>query len=104
MKRDALLTNDIDSVATALADLAKGQEAAFERGGRVESVVVGEDIPFGHKFALADIAEGATVLKYGEAIGRATAFIGRGMHVHVHNLESMRGRGDLAGQGGGAKK
>lgn len=104
MKRDALLTNEIDSVATALADLARGQEAAFERGGGVERIVVGEDIPFGHKFALAHIAEGATVLKYGEAIGRATAFIGRGMHVHVHNLESMRGRGDLAGQGGGAKK
>jgi len=31
----------------------------------------------------------------GEAIGRATQAIAPGDHVHLHNLESLRGRGDL---------
>ena len=104
MKRSALLTHDSDSVATALEDLAAGQEATFGRAGAVPKVVVGEDIPFGHQFALADIKAGDEVLKYGEVIGRATSFIGQGMHVHVHNLESLRGRGDLEKREGGAKE
>ncbi len=102
MKRSALLTNDTDTVATALDDLTDGQEAAFERAGEVEKIVLRENIPFGHKFALADIQAGDEVLKYGEVIGRATSFIGQGMHVHVHNLESLRGRGDLEERKGGA--
>ncbi|VFS54652.1 Uncharacterised protein [Leminorella grimontii] len=34
------------------------------------------------------------VYKYGESIGRATQAIELGEHVHVHNVESERGRGD----------
>ncbi len=34
--------------------------------------------------------------KYGQVIGRATKDIEAGGHVHVHNLESTRGRGDKA--------
>jgi altronate dehydratase small subunit len=29
-------------------------------------------------------------------IGRASASIDTGRHVHVHNVEGVRGRGDLA--------
>jgi len=47
-------------------------------------------IPLGHKVALADIAEGATVTKYGHDIGRTVAAIGKGRHVHVHNLKTKR--------------
>jgi altronate dehydratase len=53
-------------------------------------------IPSGHKIALQDIPAGIPVIKYGEVIGRARATIRAGGHVHVHNLESLRGRGDLA--------
>lgn len=35
------------------------------------------------------------VIKYGEIIGKASVEIRKGQHVHVHNLESLRGRGDL---------
>ncbi len=34
------------------------------------------------------------VYKYGESIGRATQEIKSGDYVHVHNVESERGRGD----------
>ncbi|MBI2186116.1 MAG: UxaA family hydrolase [Acidobacteria bacterium] len=47
-------------------------------------------IPLGHKIALADITQGDTVLKYGHDIGRAASHIGKGRHVHVHNLKTKR--------------
>ncbi|MBL3540265.1 UxaA family hydrolase [Aminivibrio sp.] len=96
MKREALMTHDKDSVATALTDLSAGNDVSFECNGRMKTMKLVDAIPFGHKFALVDIPEGGDVLKYGEVIGRATEPIRAGAHVHVHNLESLRGRGDLA--------
>lgn len=52
-------------------------------------------VALGHKFALRDICEGEDVIKYGEKIGRATSAIRQGEHVHLHNVEGLRGRGDL---------
>jgi (2R)-sulfolactate sulfo-lyase subunit alpha len=49
-----------------------------------------DDVPIGHKVALADLREGDTVLKYGEDIGRMVASVGKGRHVHVHNLKTKR--------------
>ncbi len=34
-------------------------------------------------------------MKYGECIGAASCDIKKGDYVHVHNLEALRGRGDL---------
>jgi altronate dehydratase small subunit len=36
------------------------------------------------------------VRKYAEVIGLATEKIARGQHVHVHNVEGLKGRGDQA--------
>ncbi|MEE8623818.1 MAG: flagellar biosynthesis protein FlgA [Acidiferrobacterales bacterium] len=47
-------------------------------------------IPLGHKIALTDIEEGATLIKYGHDIGRSVADIGKGYHVHVHNAKTKR--------------
>ena len=49
-----------------------------------------EDVPIGHKVALGDLADGDTVIKYGEDIGRIVAPVARGAHVHVHNLKTKR--------------
>ena len=46
------------------------------------------DIPAGHKFALKDIKQGETVIKYGKIIGRATVNIKKGEWVHTHNVKS----------------
>ncbi len=54
-----------------------------------------ENIPFGHKISLSDISKGMQVIKYGQIIGKTSMAINKGQHVHVHNLESLRGRGDL---------
>ena len=37
------------------------------------------------------------LMKYGECIGAASCDIRKGDYVHVHNLEALRGRGDLEG-------
>ena len=49
---------------------------------------VAVDIESGHKYALADIAEGENVIKYGFPIGHATQPIAKGEHVHTHNLKT----------------
>ena len=48
------------------------------------------DIPIGHKAALVDIKSGDTIWKYGQDIGKAIADIGKGDHVHVHNVKTKR--------------
>jgi len=40
------------------------------------------------------LKKGDVVYKYGEVIGIATVDIKTGDYVHVHNIESTRGRGD----------
>lgn len=48
------------------------------------------DVPIGHKVALTDLAEGDTIIKYGEDIGKMVAGVEKGGHVHVHNLKTKR--------------
>lgn len=80
-----------DNVATALEPLSPGQIIAADRGG----VTVRDAIANGHKIALTRIAAGEPVVKYGNPIGTASVDIEAGDHVHVHNVASARGRGDL---------
>ncbi|MGA2810255.1 MAG: UxaA family hydrolase [Candidatus Acidiferrum sp.] len=47
-------------------------------------------VPLGHKIALQDLKVGDTVLKYGHDVGRIVAGVGKGHHVHVHNLKTKR--------------
>ena len=47
-------------------------------------------VPLGHKIALRDIKNGETVLKYGHDVGRAVSDVGKGRHVHIHNLKTKR--------------
>jgi len=88
----ALVISDRDNVATALEALEPGR--LVDLGGR--QIPIGEWIPSGHKLALVDIAAGEPIVKYGSPIGKASVDIRQGTHVHTHNLESTRGRGDLA--------
>lgn len=95
MKRDALVIKDKDNVATAIRDIRAGQDAVAGMGEDTVTVRLLEDIALGHKFAVTDIENGVDVLKYNCVIGRATQDIKAGAHAHVHNMESLRGRGDL---------
>lgn len=53
-------------------------------------LVAKADVPIGHKVALSDLKEGDTIIKYGEDIGKMVASVGKGGHVHVHNLKTKR--------------
>ena len=92
--KKAIVMEESDNVATVVEPIdAPGEVLVEVAGGRIV-VRVSDNIPFGHKFAIRDIPEGSLILKYGEPIGVARIDIKAGQHVHVHNLESKRGRGD----------
>ncbi|MBN9237906.1 MULTISPECIES: UxaA family hydrolase [Phyllobacteriaceae] len=54
--------------------------------------VTADAIESGHKVAIRPIPAGAAVVKYAQAIGRATRDIAAGEHVHSHNLVFESGR------------
>ena len=89
-KWDAVVLNPLDQVATALGNLSAGQSVRVRSGEVVEVIVLAEDIPLCHKFAVCVVAQGGVIHKYGEAIGAASIDIAIGRHVHVHNLKSLR--------------
>jgi altronate dehydratase small subunit len=93
----ALKVNDLDNVATIFANgVTAGSEVEVrDKRGQTSKIILNDDIPYGHKVAVVPIAKGEQITKYGEEIGVATKDIKVGDYVHVHNLDSMRGRGDL---------
>jgi altronate dehydratase len=90
-----LLLDAQDTVGVALRPLEPGTHLTIARGDETVLVVADTLIPFGHKIAVAPMAAGEPVIKYGEVIGFATSSIRCGQHVHVHNVRSDRaGAGD----------
>ena len=89
-----------DNVGTVVLEpIQQGDRVSCNGERRDIEIVAQDDIAYGHKIALMDIAAGDTVLKYGLSIGSASRHIRAGDHVHTHNVESNRGRGDLAQPG-----
>ena len=89
----AIVLNAQDNVAT-LVDPGKAREQATLSGEGSGTVILAADISFGHKLATRAIGKGEPIRKYGVVIGKATEAIEVGQHVHVHNVEALRGRGD----------
>jgi (2R)-sulfolactate sulfo-lyase subunit alpha len=87
-----LIHHEQDDVGVAVVDIQAGERVT----GRTldthqESEVAAlMDVPLGHKIALRDFANGDTVTKYGQDIGKVVAPIRKGEHVHVHNLKTKR--------------
>ena len=65
----AIKINPADNVVVALHPIAKGTAVPVEN----TIVTAVEDIPQGHKMAIAPIKTGENVIKYGFPIGHATA-------------------------------
>ncbi len=81
-ENSALRLSPADNVAVARVPLAAG--AGITVAGN--QVVLRDAIPAGHKLALAAVARGEFVRRYGEVIGRAKQDILPGEHVDMHNL------------------
>jgi len=83
-----------DNVATALERIPEQADVDVAVDGVTLKIRIAESIEFGHKFAVREIEAGGDIRKYGQVIGAAVRTIAAGEHVHVHNLEGKRGRGD----------
>jgi altronate hydrolase len=81
-ENSAILLHPEDNVAVARVAISPGQEV--RPGSR--RVVALDPIPAGHKIALAAIAQGEAVRRYGQVMGRASRAIEPGRHVHTHNV------------------
>jgi altronate dehydratase small subunit len=97
MSLRALIIHPNDNVANLIGPGSKGEsvECTVEGQTKTTKIALLDDIPANHKFARNDIKAGAPITKYGLSIGRASRSIKAGQYVHVHNIESNRGRGDL---------
>jgi len=80
----AIRVADQDNVAVALRPIAAGEPISI--GGAV--IVARQDVPPGHKIALAWLEPDQQILKYGVPIGLATTPIVAGDWVHSHNLRT----------------
>jgi altronate dehydratase small subunit len=93
--KKVFVVEEEDNVGTSVGEPIEAGETVGTEGRLTDLTVVARaDLPYGHKIALRDIAQGEQVIKYGLSIGSATTDIEAGDHVHVHNVESNRGRGD----------
>ena len=76
-----------DKVAVALCPLNAGTVVSINN----KELTLLEDIPQGHKFALVDLQEGESVIKYGYPIGITKEPIKAGGWIHVHNMKTALG-------------
>ncbi len=95
MERDAIRLSPLDNVATVLRPVAAGENLRLGDPSAGE-VTARDAVPLCHKIALAPIAPGEAVLKYGHPIGEASEPIAVGRHVHVHNMRSARAKAGAA--------
>lgn len=72
--------NTSDNVAVALTPLKSGTKIDLNGG-----IILQNDIPSGHKFAITDIPEGGNVIKYGFPIGHLICNVSAGCHID-HNI------------------
>jgi altronate hydrolase len=80
--REVIRLHPSDPVGVALRDLQPGDELTVDG----QTVRVADPVPLGHKIALAPIAKGKQVRKYGQTIGVTTQPVEPGQWVHSHNL------------------
>jgi altronate dehydratase small subunit len=99
----SILIDGADNVATVLQKTHPGDEIIVQDRNlkKVGNVISRGEIPFAHKISLVDIGKGCSIYKFGVVIGRATADISTGDHVHVHNVISIEGAEKVVKGGAG---
>ncbi len=87
-----LVHEEADNVGVATVDIKAGETATglYMDSQKKIKVKAQQDIPLGHKIALAKLKVNDSVIKYGHDIGRVVADIKVGEHVHIHNLKTRR--------------
>jgi (2R)-sulfolactate sulfo-lyase subunit alpha len=87
-----IVHGESDTVGVMTVDVKKGQTLSGWNMATDETLAAkaAEDIPLGHKIALAAAPKGEPIIKYDESIGVASRPIKKGQHVHTHNLKTTR--------------
>ena len=88
-----LAHNPKDNVAVVVVEGLKAGTKAFGVITETDTpfeIDVLDDIPIGHKVALADFKTDDTVIKYGQDVGRIVATVAKGRHVHTQNMKTKR--------------
>ena len=86
---NALQMDGRDNVVTCVKEVKRGEDVVYQEGASEVSLVAEEDIPYCHKVALADLAEGMEIIKYGESLGVMTEDAAKGHWVSHNNLVSV---------------
>ncbi len=81
-ENSAIRLHHNDNVAVARVPLSAGQTLRIDG----LTITVRDAVPAGHKVALLPLRVGERVMRWGEPIGRATAVLEPGCHVHTHNV------------------
>ena len=84
METKYLKINPADNVAVAIVNLPAGEKLSVDG---IE-VILNEDVPAGHKFALKNFAEGEDVIKYGYPIGHAKMAKKQGDWMNENNIKT----------------
>ena len=93
MATDFIVHDKADTVGVAVVeDIQPGKNLTGWIMETDETITITalDAVPLGHKIAFGDLKAGDTVLKYGHDVGRIVAAVGKGRHVHVHNLKTKR--------------
>ena len=85
MQYKAIKTSPQDNVAIAVTIIPRGVTVTIPGSGEI---VTNQEIPLGHKIALASISKGTGIIRYGEVICSAKEDIKAGDWIHVHNTAS----------------
>jgi len=84
METKFLKINPSDNVAVAIVALPAGEKVTIDGN----EIVLAEEIPAGHKFALNGLAENDHIIKYGYPIGHAILPIAKGGLVNEKNIKT----------------
>lgn len=87
---NAVLIDEKDDVIVAIEEISDGSSINYVCNGEIKNIVAKQNITIYHKIAVKDIKAGKAITKYGEHIGVASQDIIQGMHVHEHNVKSVR--------------
>jgi hypothetical protein len=91
MNYQALCINKEDNVAVTLKALKAGERVLVKIDNELQDIIVVNDVPIYHKFAIKNVKPGEKIYKYGQVMGIAAKELQTGEHVHIHNIESLRG-------------
>ena len=90
---DIIIHDEKDNVGVVVIEkINPGQDCNcwIMENDKSVSIQSKDEIPLGHKIAMADLNEGDTILKYGHDIGKVVKNIKKGEHVHVHNVKTKK--------------